>query len=209
MGTGDQSISADLPTSRAPDRELRSSSSCESVNGDPSEERRRHFIRSRTNPDFMEVPLQRSDRVRMTEGQRTRTDSTGSQEEARSPTRADQRKNRYRRKAERAHSGHILAGPNDDLDPYVGLDRQVAEAAHRYEASVQGNGPESPTAPAGGAKVFRVFTQPKIEYLSKGRCLAKFGAKGNGEGQFNWPRGIALVPSTDEIAGKTSELDGD
>lgn len=207
-------------------RELRSSSSRESVTGDGSllshEDRRRHFVRSRTNPDFVEPPQQPARSHLNSESgttHRYRTDSIGSQDGrasndetsgshhggSRSEREAEQRKNRYRRKAERSHSGFAATGGStDDLDPYVGLDPRVADAAQRFEVSIQGNGVESPASGTGGARFYRVFTQPKIEYLSKGRCLGKFGAKGNGEGQFNWPRGLAIVPESDEIAGKRS-----
>lgn len=96
----------------------------------------------------------------------------------------------------------VAAGTEDGQDGIAGMEGRINDAAQRFEISIQGNASDSPGATSGGSRFYRVFTQPKIEYLSKGRCLAKFGAKGQGEAQFNWPRGIAIVPTTEEIAGK-------
>lgn len=188
-------------------------------------ERRRRFVRSKTNPDFSfdlnQVTPTETPRVNRylpdpgeTEQRRRRfgyrSDSTGNQENSNTNTVSGREaseprgaaKTRYRRKAERSHSGYVVnstnGGQNDENDHYHSAEPQ------RFEISIGGNNDSSTNnaASAPGARFYRVFTNPKIDYLSKGRNVLKFGCKGNGDGQFNWPRGVACVPTTEEIVGK-------
>lgn len=90
---------------------------------------------------------------------------------------------RYKRKAEKSHSSYL----GHDDDPLKDRD-----STNRFDMS-------SSITDAPGGKYYQRFSNPKHDYAQKSRALVKFGSKGGSEGQFNWPRGVAVISPTGEI----------
>lgn len=186
--------------------EDRRSSSRDSDSDLPWNERRLLFKRAKTNPDFLAEQQdndknqlrekssalsgageyrKRTDTGGATDYQQERnryrrsdsgTDLTVPVESSPAAKESEDRRNRYRRKAERSHSAYNYANGDDseDNNNAGGTKAKSESEPQRLEVSLGGT--------------FRVFTTPKIDYLEKGRMLLKFGSKGSTQGQFNWPR---------------------
>lgn len=94
---------------------------------------------------------------------------------------------RFKRKAEKSHtSSHVVAQPKFTIGDN--------ESSPRFEISIP-----QPTHGTPGNRLYRVFTTPTIDYLQKGQLHSKFGCKGSADDQFNWPRGIAITPTTGDL----------
>lgn len=98
---------------------------------------------------------------------------------------------RFKRKAERSHTSQTNGRPKFTVGG--GDESGTENTGTRLEVSL----PETHGGP--GSRFYRVFATPNIDYLQKGACLLKYGSKGSGENQFNWPRGIALTRTTGDL----------
>lgn len=165
----------------------------------PSEwlDKRKRFVRSKTNPEILSMSTSKVNEMAAAAAAnssaygRDRSNSRGTRrasniadgyEDSKVPINSSDRRSRYRRKADRSST----------VEP---ID------ASRLEITLGGAaaGNELTSSNAAGKPFFRVFTQPKIDYLAKGRCIKMFGKKGAKQDEFNWPRGVAMVSGSDDI----------
>jgi hypothetical protein len=177
-------------------------------------DRRRRFVRSKTNPELVvtlsssssrvqELLMERSARghvllekstERRCGGAIEPQDSTETSEPDQpisrtSTTSTTDRRLRYRRKASNG-----ITDRQQSLEPDLIVSTRGSSVAAVDDTTSSGAGG------APGKRFYRLVTQPKIDYMKKLKPKLVFGRKGGKDNELNWPRGVAVVPACDEVS---------